>query len=157
MSRLSKDQLIGGVIAALGMCTLGMSFTIGHQMWGGESSRLFPLIVSVVLIGLGGGLFLTADKAAPVHIKIDPQAVRLLCLMGVGVLYTAALGKLGYIIPTAIAMPVVFYLFGLRSWVGLAASVVLGPLAYHLIFFVALKVYPPYAPWLDIPFLSGMN
>jgi hypothetical protein len=49
-------------------------------------------------------------------------------------------------------MPVVFYLFGVRSRLGLLFAAIIGPLVYYLIFFKALKVFPPYAPWLDFAF-----
>lgn len=156
MKRLSTDSLVGAAIALTGCAALGMSFTFGEVTWGGESSRLFPLIVSVVLVGLGLRMAVHGGAAAPVRVSLDTRSLRVVGLILLGGVYIAMMAKLGYVLSTAVMMPLVFWLFGARSRIGLALSAVLGPLVFHLVFFKGLNVYPPYAPWLA-PILSFWN
>ena len=77
-------------------------------------------------------------------------ALHVVVLFVVALLYQQSLRWFGYILPTAIAAPVVLSMFGVRSPTGLALSVVLCPLAFYLIFFVALGVFPPYGEVFDL-------
>lgn len=148
MKRLNGDLLTGCTILLFGAAAFGMSFTIGNVTWGGESSRLFPMIVSFALMCFGISLVLTGVRKPANAIALSPEIWRVIGLALLGILYIAAIGRLGYIISTGIAAPVALWIFGVRSRLGLALSALLCPLIYHLIFFVALNVYPPYAPWL---------
>ena len=68
----------------------------------------------------------------------------------VAVLYQQSLRCFGYVLPTAIAAPLVLFMFGVRSRIGLSLSVVLCPLVFYLVFFVALGVFPPYGEVFDL-------
>ncbi len=46
--------------------------------------------------------------------------------------------------------PVVLYIFGVRSRIGLAISVIVCPLIFHIIFFELLGVFPPYGEVFDL-------
>lgn len=157
MKQLNGDLLTGSTVFLFGAAAFGMSFTIGNVTWGGESSRLFPLIVSFALMCFGARLVLTGVRKPSRAIELSPEVWRVIGLALLGILYIAAIGKIGYIISTGIAAPVALWIFGVRSRMGLALSAVLCPLVYHLIFFVALNVYPPYATWLDWQILPWNN
>lgn len=74
----------------------------------------------------------------------------------IAVLYQQSFSWFGYLLPTAIVAPLALYLFGVRSPAGLALSVVLCPLAFHVIFFMLLGVYPPYGEVFDLnEFIQG--
>ncbi len=74
----------------------------------------------------------------------------------IAVLYQQSFNWLGYLLPTAVVAPVALYMFGVRSPVGLALSVVLCPLVFHVIFFMLLGVYPPYGEVFDLnEFIQG--
>ncbi|MBN3564335.1 tripartite tricarboxylate transporter TctB family protein [Aliamphritea spongicola] len=74
----------------------------------------------------------------------------------IAVLYQQSFSWFGYLLPTAIVAPVALYMFGVRSPLGLALSVILCPLAFHIIFFMLLGVYPPYGEVFDLnEFIQG--
>jgi len=71
-------------------------------------------------------------------------------LFALALLYQASLSSFGYLLPTALVAPLALALFGVRSPLGLGLSMLLCPLGFHLIFFVALGVYPPYGEVFDL-------
>lgn len=83
----------------------------------------------------------TGDHFARLHV---------LTLFLIALIYQQSLRWFGYILPTAIVAPVVFYLFGLRNWWALVLTLLLCPLVFHLIFFVGLGVFPPYGEVFDL-------
>lgn len=156
MKRLNGDLLTGSTVLLFGAAAFGMSFTIGNVTWGGESSRLFPMIVSFALMCFGARLVLTGVRGPASPIELSPEIWRVIGLALLGILYVAAIGRIGYIISTGIAAPVALWIFGVRSRAGLAVAALLCPLIYHLVFFVALNVYPPYPSWLtNVPWLDS--
>lgn len=157
MKRLNGDLLTGGTVLLFGAAAFGMSFTIGNITWGGESSRLFPMIVSFALMCFGARLALSGIQKPTGTIEGNPEVWRVAGLALLGILYIAAIGKIGYIISTGIAAPVALWIFGVRSPLALVLAALFCPLIYQLIFFIALNVYPPYAPWLDLQFLPWNN
>ncbi|WP_209000640.1 hypothetical protein, partial [Labrenzia sp. DG1229] len=68
----------------------------------------------------------------------------------IALLYQQSIRWFGYVLPTALAAPVVLFLFGIRSRVGLAVSVILCPLIFHILFFELLGVFPPYGEVFDL-------
>lgn len=155
MSRLNGDLLTGCAVFFFGLAAFCISFGIGNAAWGGESSRLFPQMVSLALCFFGVSLAVKGARSASFSLKSDPDVLRVCGLTLLGGFYILAIGKIGYIISTGIAIPAVLFMFGVKSPAGLVLSAVLCPLVYHLIFFKALNVYPPYAPWLEWALLLG--
>ncbi|MEP2027589.1 MAG: tripartite tricarboxylate transporter TctB family protein [Paracoccaceae bacterium] len=76
--------------------------------------------------------------------------LEVLTLFAIALLYQQSMRWFGYVLPTAIAAPVVLYIFGVRNWIGLAISVVVCPLIYHVIFFELLGVFPPFGEVFDL-------
>lgn len=151
MQRLDCDTLAGGLIFLFGAITTALSVNTGTVAWGGESARLFPLVISAGLMVMGALLTLAGLRRAtmtPLDFGVEAKGVLALAILGA--FYVFAIGKLGYLVATGMAAPVALFLFGVRSRFGLALSVLLCPLIYHLIFFVGLGVYPPYGDWFDL-------
>ncbi len=88
-----------------------------------------------------------SDSSATLHV---------IGLFAVALIYQQSLRWFGYVLPTAIVAPVVLSLFGVRNIMGLALSVLLCPLIFHIIFFELLGVFPPYGEVFDLlDFLKG--
>ncbi len=149
--RTVTEGLCLAVIAALAIWgALQVPAASPGDTWAGivPMGAALALLVIGLWITVGGLRQRTADGEA---IASQPGgALHVVGLFIVAVLYQQSLRWFGYILPTAIAAPVVLSMFGVRSHVGLALSVVLCPLAFYLIFFVALGVFPPYGEVFDL-------
>lgn len=143
-------MIVGGVIALFGVLATIVSFNTGSAAWGGESARLFPLAVSIGIMLMGTMLMVAAVRKNGTPIDLGGEVKSVLALAVLGCAYVFAISKVGYFVATGLAAPVALLIFGVRSPIGLAVSVVLCPLVYHLVFFVALGVFPPYGEWFDL-------
>jgi putative tricarboxylic transport membrane protein len=76
-------------------------------------------------------------------------------LFAIALLYQQSIRWFGYVLPTALVAPIVLYIFGVRSWTGLAVSVVVCPLIYHIIFFELLGVFPPFGVVFELLTVIG--
>jgi putative tricarboxylic transport membrane protein len=148
--RLSGETLSGGFILLFGAAATVLSYNTGSVAWGGESARLFPLAISITITVMGGFLVFASLRRSESILDFGTEAKGVLALALLGVFYVFALGKLGYLLATGLTAPVALFLFGVRSPLGLALSVALCPLIYHLIFFVGLGVFPPNGAWFDL-------
>ncbi len=149
MERPATDKIIGAIVLVIGLVAAVLSMRVGTQMWGGESARLFPFSVSLVLILLGA-LLLWRGKDS-FTLGEEAGKVLLLALCGFG--YVWLITKLGYLIATGLTAPLVFRIFGVTSPVGLAITAIACPIVFHLIFFVGLGVFPPYGEWFDFLYI----
>lgn len=87
------------------------------------------------------------DNSATLHV---------ISLFAVALVYQQSIRWFGYVLPTVVVAPVALSLFGVRNIIGLALSVVLCPLVFHIIFFELLGVFPPYGEVFDLlDFLKG--
>lgn len=144
-------MVAGAALAALGMIAFGFSFAIGNVQWGGESARLFPQIVSLILVILAIRLvFLAQTPTEASNTPSKSELVSIAQLLTVGVVYVFLIDKFGFLIATATATPVVFFLFGLRSRFGLALTAIAVPVGLHVIFFELLGLFPPLGQWFDL-------
>lgn len=139
--------LILGLVATLGVWNVPAAND--NETWAG----IVPFGAGLGLLVISGFMLLGARQTAicAADTRQDHSAtLEILALFAVAVLYQQSIRWFGYILPTAFAAPVVLYMFGVRSWVGLAASVVLCPLIYHVIFFEILGVFPPFGEVFDL-------
>lgn len=105
------------------------------------------LIVSLFML-LGARKPQTSDTVAePPEIS---GTMHVIILFLIALAYQQSMRWFGYVLPTAIVAPVVLYIFSVRNPVGLALSAILCPLAYHIIFFKLLGVFPPYGEVFDL-------
>ncbi|UOA29330.1 tripartite tricarboxylate transporter TctB family protein [Pseudosulfitobacter sp. DSM 107133] len=142
-------------LLATGAVAVTASFWIPLDYDGSMSVRVFPLISAGVLILLGGLMLrpVKADeKTEASQLSIPAGPLMLLALV---VLYLWLIGKLGYLISTGLVTPVALWLFGIRNPTGLAVGALTAPVIFHLIFFEALGVFPPYGAWFDLLDLIG--
>ena len=80
----------------------------------------------------------------------DATSIGVLILFGISLLYQRGMVSFGYELPTAIAGPIVLWMFGVRSKLGLALSVIIFPLVFHVLFFRLLGAFPPYGEVFDL-------
>lgn len=142
------EALLGLAMIAVGLGLLAASFTI-EVLSAGIAPRVFPMTASALIVLLGA---LQAQSA--LQSGEDGTTLRelphLLALLLLSVGYVWSITYFGYLISTAIAAPIALWLFGVRSKLGLALSVILCPALYHLVFFIGLDVFPPYGEWFDL-------
>jgi len=145
---LSQGFVIGIVLTTFGIAILIASFQIDKDPGGGWGARIFPMFGSIALLMVGIlelRFGLRDTQARPDYIPSN-----ILVLFGLAIGYIFLIGKIGYLLSTGLVAPMVFLVFGVRNLIGLFASAVLCPVAYHLIFFELLGVFPPYGKWFDL-------
>lgn len=112
---------------------------------GGALLVLFGLWLAVISRPARGT---NADRVVSSAFRGFRRAVLPLGLLGI--LYALALPRFGYIIPTLLVLPGVFYIFGTRSPMVLLRDALATTIAFYLFFFVLFGVYDPPGEWLDI-------
>lgn len=148
-SRLSSQgMIIAAVLTVFSIAALIASFQIEKDPGGGWGARIFPLFGSGALLIVGLLEMRNALQGAVPHSK--PAAPSVWLLLGLALGYVWLIGKVGYLLSTAVAAPLALWIFGIRRPAGLLLSAVLCPLIYHLIFFELLGVFPPYGQWIDL-------
>lgn len=150
MGPIGGDRLVGGILLMVGGVASYLSWHVGATPWGGESARLFPLIISLAIAAMS--LLLLVQSFGPVReaLSLGKETRDVVFLSLIGIAYIALISKVGYLLATGLCAPLGFWIFGVRSWMGLILAALLCPLAYHLIFFVALGIFPPYGEWFDL-------
>ncbi|WP_245912859.1 tripartite tricarboxylate transporter TctB family protein [Litoreibacter ponti] len=134
-------------LIAIGIGATVTSMGIGLDQYGRWGARFFPLAGSISLILLGIAELYGARPSQPSDRKHLPAILALLLL---SVAYVWSISAVGYLFSTALAAPLVLYIFGVRNRIGLCAAAVLCPAIYHAVFFVALGVFPPFGRWFDL-------
>lgn len=144
-------------LVATGAAAVTASFWIPLDYDGSMSARVFPLMSAVILLFLGGLMLWPAKTNAKAEANVSQ--VRILpgplMLLGLVVLYIWLISKLGYLVSTGLVTPATLWLFGIRRPAGLAFAALAAPVIFHLIFFKALGVFPPYGKWFDLLDLIG--
>ncbi|MEE9333515.1 MAG: tripartite tricarboxylate transporter TctB family protein [Granulosicoccaceae bacterium] len=119
------------------------------ETWAGVVPMGAALALLVISIWLTiGGLKVGANAASSA--SNNKGTIHVVLLFVISIIYQQSLRWFGYVLPTAIVAPVLLYSFGVRSWVGLALSIIVCPLAFHLIFFKLLGVFPPVGEVFDL-------
>lgn len=140
-------RVVGVALILIGIGAALTSMGIALDQYGRWGARLFPLAGSLALILLG----LVELRHAPGLGGLDRRhlpAIATLLVLSVG--YVWVISAFGYLLATAVAAPLALMIFGVRRWPGLAAAAVLCPLAYHLVFFELLGVFPPLGRYFDL-------
>lgn len=143
----------GLIVALIGLGAVWGAYQVPSAQDGETWAGLVPMVVAVGLT-LGGVLMVIEKLKAGAVCRSETASATTLedtstfkTVIGVAILafvYQYAMVAFGYLLPTALIAPVILYLFGVRSVVGLAVSMVVCPLVFHLIFFELLGVFPPY-------------
>ncbi|MCB2099756.1 MAG: tripartite tricarboxylate transporter TctB family protein [Rhodobacterales bacterium] len=147
-----KAVLEGLAVTALGGGAVWGALAVPSAPAGETWAGLVPMTVAVGLV-LAGLWMTLAGMRAHAGVWSLPRPTRgTLEVLGLAVLalaYHQGIVWFGYLLPTAVAAPITLAAFGVRSRLGLALSVVLCPLAFHLVFFQLLGVFPPYGSLFD--------
>lgn len=143
----------GLVLAALSLVAIWGAWQVPAASPGDTWAGIVPFAASVALLGLSGVLLVGASRQTGEVATVNADrgaTVQIIVLFIIALIYQQSFRWFGYLLPTAIVAPVVLWMFGVRSRTGLAVSVVICPLVFHLIFFVLLGVYPPYGEVFDL-------
>lgn len=149
-----QDVVEGIVLAALSLIAIWGAWQVPAAGPGDTWAGIVPFAASVALLALSGLVVLGGMRIAQGRVGTvtngDAGTLDILILFAVALLYQQSFRWFGYVLPTAIVAPVVLYIFGIRNWIGLAVSVVICPLIFHIIFFELLGVFPPYGEVFDL-------
>lgn len=150
-----KDAVEGLVLLLLSFVALWGAWLVPAPAPGETWAGLVPFIAAIGLLGLSCLLVLDGVRSSAGGPDLESRdkasgTRQILVLFLIALIYQQSFHWFGYVLPTAIAAPVVLYLFGVRNRIGLAASVVLCPLVFHIIFFELLGVFPPYGEVFDL-------
>ncbi|WP_159087081.1 tripartite tricarboxylate transporter TctB family protein [Loktanella sp. Alg231-35] len=149
-----ERQAEGIVLAILAILAIWGAWQVPGASPGDTWAGIVPFSTSVALLVLSSLMILSSIRASSTGREMAGSeshgTVDILILFAIAMIYQQSFRWFGYVLPTAIVAPVVLYIFGVRSWVGLAVSVVLCPLIFHILFFVLLGVFPPYGEVFDL-------
>lgn len=143
----------GLVLAVVSIVAIWGAWQVPPASTGDTWAGIVPFTASVALLGMSGLLLFGASRQVEdgATASADNGATaQIVALFIIALIYQQSFRWFGYLLPTAITVPMVLYMFGVRSWIGLAVSVVICPLVFHLIFFVLLGVFPPYGEVFDL-------
>jgi len=151
-SFLNQSTVTSIALALIGAGAMVASIDIPRDPDGDLGARVFPMMSSGALILLGTIGFLAGLK--PVAIRKEKAGNKLLAqiaaVLALSLFYVWIIGKLGYLISTALVAPLILMLFGIRNPIGLVIAAIVCPAVYHAIFFMGLGVFPPYGEWFDL-------
>lgn len=144
------------VLALIGVMGAILALKIEPSYDGTTGAQILPLVcsLSIVVIGILELVrrFRTSNtdtakvsEGLPFGPARDTLAL-LVLVFG----YIWLIGKVGYLLSTAVAAPLALWLFGIRKPTGLLLATILAPLSYHIIFFKLLGIFPPYGSWFDL-------
>lgn len=149
-----QNRAEGIVLAILALLAIWGAWQVPSSSPGDTWAGIVPFAASLVLLVLSGLMIATAARTTATGSQDDGPSesatLDILALFALALIYQQSFRWFGYVLPTAIVAPIVMYLFGVRNWVGLAASVVVCPLVFHILFFVLLGVFPPYGEVFDL-------
>ena len=149
-----QNRAEGIVLAILALLAIWGAWQVPGASPGDTWAGIVPFSASLALLVLSGLMIASAARTQATGPTDDGPSdsgtLDILALFAVALIYQQSFRWFGYILPTAIVAPVVMSLFGVRNWVGLAASVVVCPLVFHILFFVLLGVFPPYGEVFDL-------
>lgn len=143
-----SSPAVGGGLVLFGLAASISALFIPLGPDGDWGARLFPLMASgaLVLSGIGA----TVGQSDEPRNQNTAAAQSVLGLAFLAVLYVWLMGRLGYLVSTAVVVPAVLWLFGIRRPLSLVLAAVGFALALHLLFFRALGVFPPLGRWFDL-------
>ena len=154
-----RDISEGAIIALIGIGAIWGAWQVpvssANETWAG----LVPMVIACGLFFLGCAIVLARVFDAPAPTVAEEQQAKfslpadvlvVLGLLMLSLVYYQLIQLFGYLLATAVVAPIVLLVSGVRSYTGLAVSIVLCPLFFHIIFFELLGVYPPYGELFDL-------
>ena len=154
-----RNVFEGAIVAVIGIGAIWGAWQVpasaANETWAG----LVPMIIACSLLLLGCAMVLARALEVPVsavaegkqaRFRMPADVLAVLGLLGLSLAYYQLIQLFGYLLATAIVAPMMLFAFGVRGYTGLAISIVLCPLFFHIIFFELLGVYPPYGELFDL-------
>jgi putative tricarboxylic transport membrane protein len=133
----------------LGMGAILLAIPIGAASWGfgvgspkSPGAGFWPLLIALVMIGLGVSLILRPTPSA-IPVAGESRWGKFIISLGTLAFYIVALKPLGYLLATVVMLFVQLRWVESRSWKSSAAIAVLTAVISLLIFQVLLKVTLP--------------
>ncbi|WP_298849198.1 tripartite tricarboxylate transporter TctB family protein [uncultured Ruegeria sp.] len=148
-----RTYVEGLVLTAISCVAIWGAWQVPAASPGDTWAGIVPFAAAVALLALSGFLIIGATRQSAGEAQSEPDNGATLEIVGlfiIALIYQQSFRWFGYLVPTAIVAPLILYIFGVRSRIGLALSVVLCPLVFHVIFFVLLGVFPPYGEVFDL-------
>lgn len=147
-----RSYVEGLALTVLSVIALWGAWNVPGASPGDTWAGIVPFSAGLALLVLSGVMIVGASRQSSAG-KVSSDDGAMLHIVGlflIALIYQHSFRWFGYLLPTALVAPVVLYLFGVRSWIGLAVSVVICPLVFHVIFFELLGVFPPYGEVFDL-------
>lgn len=148
--RLNSATITGGALVLMGLLAGYFGLQIPAEADGGTGARTFPYIGAASVTFLGALETWRGIRNDAPPFALSDRGGAIAGMLAVSVIYILMIGKIGYLVATGLAAPLAMWLFGMRQPLALLASAILCPIAYHLIFFELLGVFPPYGEWFDL-------
>lgn len=139
---------VGNAVVALVVIGLGVAALVGSLALGvGSASRpgpgTWPLLVSVVLVVLGGVLLATARRTEDAE-RFSPTSLLVLAGLATMVGFVAVIEVVGFEIPAALLCLAWLRLLGRESWRTSVITSLAVVVAFYLVFVAALAVPIPH-------------
>lgn len=156
---LKIDQIVGGVVIALGGFLFAFSRTIEGFGDDPVGPRFLPQTTTLGLVMLGGllvaraGTGLASGDRPTATTSERPRWLPVVLLALIALIYTGLFHAFGYLAATLLVLPAVLVVFGHRSALKIVALSCLVSTAFYGVFFGLLGVYDSPGVWLD---LSGL-
>lgn len=149
-----RTSVEGLVIALVGAVAAWGAMQVPAAPEGETWAGVVPMAVAAGLLLAGLSMAVTGLRSALADGRIaglvpSRTSLEVLGLLALSLAYQQSMVMCGYLLPTAIAAPIMLAAFGVRNIWGLAASVVICPLGFHVIFFELLGVFPPVGEIFD--------
>ena len=139
-------RAVGAGLVALGLGAAATSLAIPLDQYGGWGARLFPLGAGATMASCG----LAELRRTGPGIDLGGHGPAIAGMLAVSVAYVLLMAQMGYLIATGLAAPAILWIFGIRRPAPLLAFALACPVAYHLVFFEALGVFPPLGRRFDL-------
>ena len=132
---------VGAILVAIPVAVATWGFGVGSPKSPGAG--FWPLVIVVVMAGLGLSLILHPSQAVPSAATQDPRWGRLWIALGTMAFYVVALNPLGFPLATSVLLYVQLRWVEGRPWRLSAWTAVLTALVAFVLFRVLLKVPLP--------------
>ena len=137
------NLVVAAVAVAVGVAALVGSLALGAGTASDPRSGTWPLLISIVLVVLGVGLFFTARGTADAE-RFSRSSLQVLAGLATMVVFVAVIGVIGFEIPAALLAFVWLRFLGREGWRSSILTSLGAVVAFYLIFVAALSVPIPH-------------
>ena len=138
-----ENLVVAAVVVALGVATVAGALDLGVGTAAGPGPGTWPLLIGIVLTGLGIALAVTAPRTDDAE-RFTRSALLVLAGLVTMVAFVAAIGTVGFEIPAVVLSLVWLRFLGHESWRTSVLTSLLVVVAFYLLFVGALDVTIPH-------------